>query len=64
MLNFIEVRSVSCPGCTLCGGGGAFQERCGGGGGPPRGKGGGEQGEAEHNNCSCLGSTNMRVLGH
>lgn len=32
-----------------------------------RGKGGGEQGEAEHNNCSCVhkrGSSNMRAIGH
>lgn len=30
-------------------------------------RGGGEQSEAEHNNCSCVhnrGSSNMRALGH
>lgn len=46
--------------------GGGVQARCGGGGGSLERKGGGEQTEAKHNNCSCVqkrGSSNMRAIG-
>lgn len=56
--------------CTfcLCGGGGRSSGKMWRGwriSGEERG--GGEQSEAEHNNCSCVhnrGSSNMRALGH